>query len=102
VFNFFFQALYWETFFFSEEYKYQSFADNFLAEHPKLPRYLDMDHLLDRAVRYQQESFFRQLLEISLKFDLEEYEKIRALESLLVFQCKCFFENSFTKYMPLE
>lgn len=47
-----------------------------------------MDRILGRAIRYQDEKFFRNLVEFVLKYDLEDYEKTRAFEGLLVFQCR--------------
>ena len=53
-----------------------------------------MDRVLSRAIRYQDEKFFRNLVEFALKYDLEDYEKTRAYEGLLVFQCKSNENNS--------
>ena len=49
---------------------------------------LDPDHLLGRAHRSRNESNFRRLIEIALTHDLDDYEKTRFFEGLLVFQCE--------------
>ncbi len=86
----------WETYFFSSEFKHQKKAEDMFDEIPNLPRYLDFDQLIGRAARFGDEAFFRKLLEIALKFDLDQYEKCRTLESLLVLQCKL---ESLTRYI---
>ena len=45
---------------------------------------------MSRAFRYSDEKLFRNLVELCLQFDLDNYEKSRALEGLLLFQCKHF------------
>lgn len=86
--HFYLLALYWETFFFNDEFTNQTFSDQIIQENARLPRYLNFDHLVARAVKYEKESFFRKLLEISLQFDLPNHAKSRALEGLLIYQCK--------------
>ena len=60
-------------------------------EHPQLPRNLDYDHLLKRAEIYDTENYPRKLLEIALEFDLDDYEKQKAMEQVLIFYSKILF-----------
>jgi len=48
----------------------------------------DIDSALIQAQRLSDESKFREILEITLRYDLELYQKCKAVESLLLFQCK--------------
>ncbi len=63
-------------------------ADRFLQAHPGVPRHMDVDRCLSRARRSGREEAFRELLQTCLRFDLGDYEKTRAYEGLLVFQCE--------------
>ena len=98
----------WETMFFSTRFELQQRAAAFLKENVKVGHILlnsviplnmespnlqivhslDPDHLLGRAHRSRNESNFRRLIEIALTHDLDDYEKTRFFEGLLVFQCK--------------
>lgn len=65
----------------------------YLGEPPlQIAHYLDPDHLLGRAHRSGNESVFRRLIEIALTHNLDDYEKTRFFEGLLVFQCKFSFQ----------
>ena len=89
--NYDLQAVFWETYFFSDNFNHQTFAEQILQQNPQLPRHLDYDHLLTRAKEYEKETYFRKLLEISLQFDLDEYEQSKSFDSLLVFYCKLIY-----------
>ena len=89
--NYDLRSLYWETFFFSDKFNHQSYADEMFQENPQLPRHLDYDHLQSRAQKYERENYFNKLLEISLQFDLGDYEKSLSFDGLIVFYCKSIF-----------
>ena len=57
----------------------------------QLPRHLDYDHLQSRAQKYERENYFNKLLEISLQFDLGDYEKSMSFDGLVVFYCESIF-----------
>lgn len=78
----------WETLFFSGKFEMQERADKFLVANPKLPHYLDADHLLARANRFNSEPVFRRLVQMCLLYDQDDYEKTRFFEGLLVCQCE--------------
>ena len=86
--NYDLRSLIWETYFFSTEFKHQVYAMEMFQELPQLPRHLNFDHLLKRAGIYKQENYYRKLLEIALKFDLDDYEKKQSLEHVLIFYSK--------------
>ena len=86
--NYDLRAIYWETYFFSDKFHHQAYAEEMFQKNPQLPRHLDYDHLLVRAQKYEKESYFRKLLEISLQFDLGEYEQSMSFDNLLIFYCK--------------
>jgi hypothetical protein len=81
-------VLFWETLFFSSKFSTQQLSEEFFQEHPKVTRHIDVDRVLARANRQKDEGRFRKLVEISLQYDLEDYEKTRAFEGLLVYQCE--------------
>ena len=89
--NYDLRSLYWETFFFSDKFNHQSYADEMFQENPQLPRHLDYDHLQSRAQKYERENYFNKLLEISLQFDLGDYEKSMSFDGLVVFYCESIF-----------
>ena len=89
--NYDLRALYWETYFFSDKFVHQKYADELFQENPQLPRHLNFDHLVKKSQKYLRENYFRKLLEISLQFDLGDYEKSLTFESLVVFYCKSIY-----------
>ena len=93
--NYDLRAIYWETYFFSDKFHHQAYAEEMFQQNPQLPRHLDYDHLLVRAQKYEKESYFRKLLEISLQFDLGEYEQSISFDNLLIFYCKLFLKKIF-------
>ena len=58
----------------------------------QIAHFIDPDHFLGRAHRSGNESVFRRLIEIALTHNLDDYEKTRFFEGLLVFQCKFSFQ----------
>ena len=44
--NYDLRALYWETYFFSDKFAHQIYADKLFQENPQLPRHLNFDHLV--------------------------------------------------------
>lgn len=81
-------VLYWEALFFSDKFRMQEMAETFLFEHPEVARNLDADHILSRASDVTDDRVFRQLIEICMRFDLDDYNKTRAFEGLLLHQCE--------------
>ena len=82
------QLLFWETHFFSSEFKHHAYAEELFQLNPRLPRYLNFEHLLAKADKYGVESIYRRLLEITLQFDLDSHQKKLALSYLLLYQCE--------------
>ncbi len=49
---------------------------------------MDVDRALRQADLSDDGDVFRRLLEICLRYDLDDYHKTRALEGLLIYQCE--------------
>ncbi len=82
----------WEALFFTaaanpRNYAASQRAENFLLNNSSVAFHLDIDRCIGRANKLNTEEVYRDLLEICLRFDLE-YEKQRAFEALLMFQCQ--------------
>ena len=81
--------LMWEALFFSSDFELQQKSDDLLTKFPSLPANLDVDAMLVRASKINDEQVYRRILEVCLQNELDHYEKTRAYEGLLVCQCKC-------------
>merc|ERR1719206_61906 len=79
--------LYWEVLFFSSAYQHQFMAHEFLESNPKIAQHFEVDQVLRRAVDSGNSDHLKKVLEITLRHDLDMYNKSKALETLLVFHC---------------
>ena len=81
-------SLLWETLFFSHKYSHHVLADELLMRNPKIANQLDFMKMLNKAVKYEEEHFLRELFNVSLKYELELALKSKVLSSLLTLYCE--------------
>lgn len=81
-------SIYWETLFFSYKLPHRTVAEDFLVQYPKVPRHIDIDTALTRAMNYNTDDYFPKILRFCLRFDLDNYIKSKVMGQWIIFQCE--------------
>jgi hypothetical protein len=81
-------SIYWETLFFTHKPHYVLGAEELLVQYPFLPRNVDVDSVLHRAMKYETDEFFMKTLKFCLRFDLGDYIKSKVMGQWIIYQCE--------------
>ena len=81
-------GIYWEALFFSGVFDLQQKAEAYVKSRPKMASGLDIDKLVARATRAGSVELLTSLMELTLQLDMEEYDKSRAFEGVIVKHCE--------------
>ena len=80
-------SIYYETLFFANKSS-RKIGEEFLAQHPNVPRNVDIDAMLVRAMTYKTDEFFPKILEFCLRFDLDNYKRSKVVGQWIIYQCE--------------
>ena len=56
--------------------------------YPKIPRHIDINFGLRRAMNYNTDEYFPKILGFCLRFDLDDYIKSKVMGQWIIFQCE--------------
>ena len=90
-------AMYLETLYFAKDIQLRMKAEEVISQYSYLPRCLNIDAVIDIAVKDRNDKLFFTILQFCLRFDFDDYIKSKVIEKWIIYQCEKGNEDGLKK-----